>query len=289
MIKKKHLSKKFSKSKFNKRLRNIRKSRSHIHSSKYINTKKVQIVLNKFKHEKNVINQVIFPIISINENKEYFPIGTGFFINELGWFLTAKHVVMEDEDKPFSNLYIVHILNEKEYKIRQVKAFFNHPTADISVGTLVPISIDDVVIDNSKLILKRKSIAVNDEIFTYGYPETKIENMDEKTQIASFSPDYFHGKVVSIDERDDTFFRGTCIQTTVLVKSGASGGPAFDQNGYVLGVNTSGYDLEKEGDIPISFLTPIKYAYEIQVPYNSIDNMVPLEKLVELKGVTVEK
>ena len=53
----------------------------------------------------------IFPIISFIKNRRVFKcLGTGFFIHPMGWFVTAKHVLLDSKDDLYENLMAVQSL-----------------------------------------------------------------------------------------------------------------------------------------------------------------------------------
>lgn len=251
--------------------------------------KRIQLINNTERKDSNIINQAIFPILSKDENG-YFFIGTGFFINELGWFITAKHVAI-DKGKPINPFLIIQVVNENEFQPRIVKGFWYHETADVIVGKLLPMKTKEGNdLTNPTLILKKSQIKNNKEVFTYAYPDTRIDAPNGRFQKGQFAPKYYYGKIKSISKRNDSFFKGICIHSNMLVKGGASGGPVFNNNGYVIGINTTGYALIK-GQEPISFTTSIQDAFDVKVPISNGGKIekIPLRKLIDLGGIIVDK
>jgi len=54
--------------------------------------------------------------------------------------------------------------------------------------------------------------------------------------------------------RDAYLLPGPCVETSMTLKAGLSGGPVFNKNGYIIGVNSTSFTgLEKD----ISYFTPI--------------------------------
>ena len=248
---------------------------------------RIKYLNNKDTKDDNAANQLVFPIMSINEDGYYF-IGSGFFINQNGWFITAKHNFFDNKGNQTKPLFVAHVLNGTEVVQRDIIDFFVHPETDIIVGQLRPIALDGKKVDNPVLMLKDSEIKSGEKIFTYAYRKHKIEEVDGRFQMAEFSPKYYDGEYVSTEYRDDSRWngKGDCIHATINLKGGLSGGPVFDENGYVLGINTSSMDMPK-GETPIAFLTPIKYALDVDVRMG--DKLVKLGELVKIGGVHLEK
>jgi hypothetical protein len=62
----------------------------------------------------------------------------------------------------------------------------------------------------------------------------------------------------SVEFHPDGFGRlkHPCLQTSVEILSGASGGPVIDSAGRIFAVNSTSFDLNDGGE-PVSFVTPI--------------------------------
>ena len=58
--------------------------------------------------------------------------------------------------------------------------------------------------------------------------------------------------------------------------------PAFDSDGKAIGINTTGYRIE---GVPISFITPIDYVYEIEVRFEQGSKTV--REIAALGGIIV--
>lgn len=246
---------------------------------------RIKCINNKDSKDHNMVNQLVFPILSKDE-KGYRFIGTGFFINQNGWFVTAKHVAMEDDNTPINPFIVIQVINKNECIQRTVTGFWRHPSADIVVGQLLPVVKDGKVVDNPVLMFKESEIKEDEKVFTYAYPDSYIEESEGRFQMATFSPKYYHGNYVSTEHRNDARLKGEFLHTTINLKGGASGGPVFDENGYVLAINTDSFEMP-EGEIPISFLTPIKFALDIEVRMGK--EFKRLSEIKAMGGIAVEK
>jgi len=154
-------------------------------------------------------------------------LGSGFIIDEKGLVITNNHVISGAED------IVVRVNGDKEYKAKVIGA---DPLSDIAV---------------LELITKDKFIPV------------KFGNSDEARigdwVIAIGNPFGLGGTVTSgiISARNRSIGLSRYedyIQTDASINSGNSGGPLFDMNGDVIGINTA--ILGRSGSIGIGFSIP---------------------------------
>ena len=161
------------------------------------------------------------------KEKKSSALGSGFIIDEKGLVITNNHVISGAED------IVVRVNGDKEYKAKVVGA---DPLSDIAV---------------LELITKDKFIPV------------KFGNSDEARigdwVIAIGNPFGLGGTVTSgiISARNRSIGLSRYedyIQTDASINSGNSGGPLFDMNGDVIGINTA--ILGRSGSIGIGFSIP---------------------------------
>lgn len=213
----------------------------------------------------------IFPILTGDKvNKEFKFLGTGFFINTFGGFLTAKHVLYDLDSNHINPFLAITTHDEKQY-VRYLYKSFPHPTADICFGLLrrdAHLGDEYINIDFQTPVMQilEDEPKPGDTIQTFAYPNSKIEYEDDE-QWGTFQGDWFNGKILDIlPYRDQTFYPYQVIESNMTVLGGASGGPVM-KNAYVIGVNSSGVDF---GDTceSVSYITPIKFAHEIDIELN---------------------
>src|SRR5579863_4549181 len=181
----------------------------------------------------------IFPIIKNHQGKTSF-VGTGFFINPVGGFLTARHVLPANSDE-LSSYFAVQTVEGEHHFIRKIQIFFPHPTADIGIGILhgklMQYGIEKF---RSPLSISLDELKIKDDVKTFAFPETTLDSVAEE-QILNVKGTWKEGKIIEyLPHRP--MFNGPCYMTSINVESGASGGPVLS-NGLVVGVNSSGYDL----------------------------------------------
>ncbi len=200
-----------------------------------------------------IVNQqeAIFPIMKQLEGNSFRLIGTGTFVTQNGIFLTAKHILKDvlDENNNSKQKYpIVAFLfsGNSQYKISSILNAFLYDNSDIAIGQL------DYIDGNPYYGLSCTPLNPGDDIHTYVYPKTT----SSRTQIY-FQAENYHGQVIEyLPNGRDKMLPNPCYHTNMEVLSGASGGPAFNKDGNLVGVNSTGYDISK-GEDPISYISCI--------------------------------
>jgi len=129
--------------------------------------------------------------------------------------------------------------------------------------------------------------ATGERLVTYAYPENKILDFTSTERTPTIKGDYYEGEFLRyVDDSENPSMPCPYFETTIEIKSGASGGPVFDTRGRVIGVNCRGWDFmdtEHEGDnlsyiIPVSQALPITVSH-LQLPESSRElRQVPKEK-----------
>lgn len=118
----------------------------------------------------------IFPIMYLNECRGIMKsLGSGFFINETGWFITAKHVLLNNSGKSLQPLFGVQINLEGGHFLRQVTHLTDHSVADIAIGKLGESKdLSGNIIPtkaNQFLMISFKRLFLNDRVHSFGYPQ----------------------------------------------------------------------------------------------------------------------
>jgi serine protease Do len=154
-------------------------------------------------------------------------LGSGFIIDEKGIVVTNNHVIQDAED------IIVRVNGDEEYKAKVVGA---DPLSDIAVLQLetkdkfTPVSFGD----SDKARIGDWVIAIGNPFGLGGTVTSGIISARNRSIGLSRYEDY--------------------IQTDASINSGNSGGPLFDMNGDVIGINTA--ILGRNGSIGIGFSIP---------------------------------
>ena len=161
------------------------------------------------------------------QERQSSALGSGFIIDEKGIVITNNHVIQDAED------IIVRVNGDKEYKAKVIGA---DPLSDIAVLQLEtkenfsPVKFGD----SDKARIGDWVIAIGNPFGLGGTVTSGIISARNRSIGLSRYEDY--------------------IQTDASINSGNSGGPLFDMNGDVIGINTA--ILGRNGSIGIGFSIP---------------------------------
>jgi serine protease Do len=161
-------------------------------------------------------------------------LGSGFIIGEKGIVITNNHVIQDAED------IMVRVNGDKEYKAKVIGA---DPLSDIAVLQIIsneefiPVKFGD----SDKARIGDWVIAIGNPYGQGGTVTSGIISARNRSIGLSRYEDY--------------------IQTDASINSGNSGGPLFDMNGDVIGINTA--ILGKGGSIGIGFSIPSNSAIKV--------------------------
>lgn len=158
-----------------------------------------------------------------NEDDDWMGNGSGIILSKNGYIVTNYHVIENSNS----------IEVEFKYK-NENKSFKAEVITSDAVNDLAIIKINDEGFTSLSQIpytLKSRSSDVGTSVFALGYPMA-LTIMGKEVKFTD-------GKISS-----KTGFQGdiTTYQTTVPIQPGNSGGPLFDTNGNLIGINSSGID-----------------------------------------------
>lgn len=232
--------------------------------------------------------QPIFPLISFEKKSSKFKcLGTAFFIHPFGWFVTAKHVLYDNNQNVPEIILGVQTLSNKDHVSREVTHLSIHPSADIAIGRLgiarngraVKVQYELA----SPFVLSFKTLKLNDPIMTFGYPRT-LNKVEENLITFNFKGTWTNGLIQDFCPEGSPVVRNRCYQTSMLIDTGASGGPVFKDN-FVVGINSSGYDL-LIGEDPLSFITPIDLLLDLELEVNN--KLLPIRDLIRMGHINTD-
>ena len=221
-------------------------------------------------------------------------IGTGFYITRYGLFLTARHVL--DELVEWRSVppevgigFVCHFAGNGKIHLRRIKRVSLHTAVDVAVG-----QADNFVekyrhdpLRNMRAPLTVEIPPRGTALVTYAYPENLPLDFRVKDRFPRIiKADFFDGELLGYVERAP-FIPYPHLETTIEIRSGASGGPVFalfpDGTSRVVGINCRGWDFrgaEHEGK-NLSSVIPISAVLDLdidiaQLPVGSWEfNQVP--------------
>ena len=161
------------------------------------------------------------------QERQSAALGSGFIIDEKGIVVTNNHVIQDADD------IIVRVDGDKEFKAKVIGA---DPLSDIAVLQLdtkekfIPVKFGN----SDKARIGDWVIAIGNPFGLGGTVTSGIISARNRSIGLSRYEDY--------------------IQTDASINSGNSGGPLFDMNGDVIGINTA--ILGRNGSIGIGFSIP---------------------------------
>ncbi|MBD0331402.1 MAG: trypsin-like peptidase domain-containing protein [Chitinophagaceae bacterium] len=231
--------------------------------------------------------QGIFPLIVFEKTQQSFRcIGTTFFINGLGIFVTAKHV-FSGELQDDRMIFVLQCLSDKTAVSRIVTTLCLHPFADIAVGqvgvALDPMTAQPVnceIAPNCRLALKK--IETGTKIMGFGYPKTAKTTQANLTTF-NFLGTWSTGVVEDFHPLGFSNLKNKCYQTNMRIESGCSGGPVFKE-GLVVGINSSSFEMTHEEN-PISFITPMDYLLDLQLSFD--EGLLTVQEIIKRCGIIV--
>lgn len=155
------------------------------------------------------------------EKKNWSGNGSGIFISKDGYIVTNHHVIENAKDIE------VEFTNDKEVKAYSAEIIKTDEPNDLAIIKINDSKFEDL--KELKYNFFTRSVDVGTEVFALGYPMAlDIMGKDIK---------FTDGKISS-----KTGFQGDIrtYQSTTPIQPGNSGGPLFDHNGNLLGINSSG-------------------------------------------------
>jgi len=185
----------------------------------------------------SVIEKVDASVVSIQHEHAG---GTGFIISKDGYLLTNGHVVRgDDAEQPMQPAeHITVILHDDRKFPAQVLGFSMDPdVAVLKINTgfdLRPVEFAD-----------SREVSVGQRCFAVGTPVGLKRT--------------FTSGILSNIERTDLATETVVFQTDAAINSGNSGGPLFDRQGRVLGINT----YASRGRNNLGFTLPIHVALDM--------------------------
>lgn len=188
------------------------------------------------------VRKSIFPIFFFGKNGSHGSLGTGFFIDNQGHFLTANHVIKAlPEGGSFAYLGNIPNSNFQSKKPIGMKILFQDDTCDLALGKIETELLPP-------LLFATEEAKIGQSIALCGYPLPNIKSQSvnnngkvgvkiDVTQVRQ----YWQPTMKMDRIRKNSFYQKPFDSFITQHPSlpGMSGGPIFDLKGNVVGVNTA--------------------------------------------------
>jgi hypothetical protein len=227
-----------------------------------------------------IMEMIVFPIIKAlyysGGYEEHKIVGTGFFLDSNGFFLSARHVfegnksALDIEDAKGFAVYCVHSVHLSRRLVARhidVTSIKTRRDTDIAAGFVEmnqfgkgDNSITDAELRNTAHFnyATNTDVPVGTGIWTVAYPLATVTRLENGGVNIYAQSDMYVGKITKhYPERRDWLLDWPCYETDMEIKSGASGGPVCisGSSGFVFGVNCLG--TEPHSVSHVSSLAPL--------------------------------
>lgn len=181
-------------------------------------------------------------VIKSSSGKELSAIGTGFFVGP-NLIITAGHIFGRENPARLACLQIMDVRGE--YYFRPFRQVVRHPVSDIAICELHPLySVKhNVELLNYVLPIGGPIPRLGAKLTTYAFPDVSVERIKGMLCMGIFGHHY-DGVVKEVFplRRDTVMMNFPCMQTSLHLHGGASGGPVINmETGVVVGVNTTSF------------------------------------------------
>lgn len=244
--------------------------------------------------------RTIIPICFGNpEGDDIIQWGSAFtVIGPVNVFLTARHI-FEDLDRVASvddsgllrwkgkgRIFGIWFEepNEPEVKYfyRDVQQVWRHEQYDLAFGRFRPmrnLKTGEMLKDVGPL-WDLRTPEEGDNIGTYAYPELRGDRSIDMLRQAFRKLKVGTGKVTKVypNGRDSTMLPGPCFESSLSLLGGMSGGPVFNHEGNLCGINSTGMSLG-EGDKPISMVSLLSPAMDMELPISRGGKIISLKEI----------
>lgn len=185
-----------------------------------------------------------FPLLTHGPDGRWRLIGTGFYINDRGFFVTARHVIDEllRDGRQIMPLVILHfasptgLFGPSEFQVRPIRQCWLSDTSDIALGVAAQATnrTTGQILMNWTWTLSWRVPPDGSVAATYAFPNHIV--VDDGRRIR-FSPNSYMGRIQSSGEfRDRVMVPFPYLEVDFRIHGAASGGPIMVGR-YVVGVN----------------------------------------------------
>jgi len=200
-----------------------------------------------FSKSIQIVKKSIFPIFYFTHNSSGV-LGTGFFIDEEGHFMTANHVIDAlPKNSRLSYLGNIPNCNFKGKKPIPISVIFQDANKDLAIGKVEAEQL-------TPLKFARTNAMIGQSISLCGYPVPMIIKKGSSLDVSSVRQ--YWQPTIKMDIINKKFLYNKPFKSFITQHAclpGMSGGPIFNINGEVVGVASANWTRQiKRGNIPIN-------------------------------------
>ena len=160
-----------------------------------------------------------------------YKIGTGIIMDTKGYILTSAHLV--------SNYQPILVQNPVSKAFEPVTLIGSSPTDDLAL-LKVDQNIEQYIPGNFG---KSSELSPGDEVYTFGYdPNIQCDPNTQVDKLVGITPSFKQAEINQIRVDYEYYGLENTIQIDVNLNSSHSGGPLFNSNNQIVGINTVDYE-----------------------------------------------
>jgi len=218
----------------------------------------------------------VVPIFNFSNDGTIELVGTGFFVAVNGIIATAKHV-FEGNDIHQSDEFEIQQESSNTIFTRPIDNIIKHPTRDLAIAELGDPHESCADCTNHPIVSIMELPPVKNEVvasFTFSHtvvhePEPfEFPDGIAPAQLVKYRSHWEVGLGEEFYPEGFMFVKGPCFTTSIFVEGRGSGGPVFNSNGFVIGLNSTGF-AQDEG-LPHSTVNSIDGILDLTVRNKTI-------------------
>jgi hypothetical protein len=172
-----------------------------------------------------------------------------------------------------------------KFDYRGVLRLWRHPHADVAMGQLQGLvhKITKERWDDRVPGWDLRVPRIGTRVCTYAYPDVRGETTPDVVRQVHGTTVARLGAVQTVHPtgRDRVLLPYPCFETDLDLRGGMSGGPVFNSEGKLCGVNSTGYDFGS-GEPPLSFISMLQPILEMRLPGDRPEGFT-VSELIELR------
>jgi hypothetical protein len=238
----------------------------------------------------------VVPIFKFSKSGTIELIGTGFFVAVNGIMATAKHVFEGNDIQQSDKFEILQECGNEIYK-RPIKNIIGHPSKDLAITQLDNPHDSCSDCSNHPIVsIMELPPEKNEVVASFSFSHTvvhepepyKFSDGKALAQLVRYRSHWEIGLAEDFYPDGLMFVEGPCFTTSIFVEGRGSGGPVFNSNGFVIGLNSTGF-AQDEG-LPHSTASCICSILDLKIGNQTIrENRKETSKLWPNKPIALRQ